>query len=365
MADPQTDRDDEDLASIGDRPVLPPRRGSELVAGLQLLPEQRLKAFSPEQLEIVTEIWVREKVTTRYERVLRSGGTGDKGRDVVAYPSAADRSVWDNYQTKRYGKALAPSDIWPEICKLVYWAVKGAYTNPRRYTFVAPLGVGAKAAELLEFEPDELRRQLLEQWETHGVRLCPLDEIKETITQFDFPEFDAVRPGEIVNDLKGTREYPVLFGGGLSKPRPPDAQPPDEIVESELLYIDSLVEAYDDHCPEGVAGPDAAFSHEVYGTHLRGSRREFYCAESLREFSKDVLAPPDDFDGLQEQIADGIKYTVARDFPTGYDRVLAACEQATVVEVADHPLRGDLRPSDRSGMCHQLANDGKVKWKRP
>jgi hypothetical protein len=42
--------------------------------------------------------------------------------------------------------------------------------------------------------------------------------------------------------------------------------------------------------------------------------------------------------------------------------VLAACEQAIVVQLGDHPLAGEVNPADRSGICHQLANDDRVRW---
>jgi hypothetical protein len=356
--------DDEDLVPLGEPPALPPRRGSDLGAGLGILPEDRLKVFSPDQLEIVVEYWLREGPEKEYEHLVRWGGPGDKGRDVVGYPSRADRSVWDNYQCKRYSEPLAPLDIWREICKLVYWVTQGAYTTPRRYTFVAPRGCGPKARDLLDFPAEKLRNQLLEKWDQYGSTLCPLDDIRDAIKAFEFPEFDAVLPGEIVGELKGTASYSVLFGGGLTKPRPEDDPPPAEIAESELGYVAALVEAYDDHCPGDVPGADAALEHATYGPHLRRSRREFYCAESLREFSKDVLTEPDNFESLQEQIEDGIQNTLAKTFPDGYERVLGVCEHATTIEVSDHPLRADLRPADRCGMCHQLANDGKVRWKR-
>lgn len=364
--DPTTpDRDEEDLVPLGEPPALPARRGSDLGTGLGILPEDRLKVFSPDQLEIVVEYWLREAVEKTFEHVVRWGGPGDKGRDVVAYPSRADRAVWDNYQCKRYAAPLTPADIWREICKLVYWVTQGAYTTPKRYMFVAPRGCGAAARELLEAPASELRSQTLEKWDQYGSTLCSLDEIKDAIETFDFPEFDAVLPGEVVGDLKGTASYSVLFGGGLVKPRPDDEAPPEKIAESELGYVAALVEAYDEHCQAEIAAADAALEHATYGPHLRRSRREFYCAESLREFSKDVLTEPDNFEGLQRQIEDGIQNTLAKSFPDGYARVLEVCEHATTIQVSDHPLRGELRPADRSGICHQLANDGKVRWKQP
>ena len=166
-----------------------------------------------------------------------------------------------------------------------------------------------------------------------------------------------------MDGLKSTAAYPVFFGGGLTKARPPSPEPPAQIGAHEIPYINRLIEAYDEHCPGGVADAGAATAHPLYGPHMSDSRRDFYCAESLREFSKDVLIEPDDYESLSRQIHDGIKPTMARGYPDGYERVLAVCEHATQVQLDDHPLRGEVQPADRIGMCHQLANDGHVAWK--
>jgi hypothetical protein len=342
---------------------MPARRGSELVSGLSLLPEQRIKAFSPEQLELLVKHWLVARTDKKYARVRIVAGPGDRGRDVLGFEHATEEIPWDNYQCKQYQKKLGPADVYAELAKLVYWTTEGAFSVPREYTFVAPLGCGASARSLLD-NPEKLRAGLANRWETSGSTLCAFDEIREALDAFEFPTLDVVTGGEIVEDLKGTPLYAVLFGGGLVKPRPPVPTPPEAIAATELPYIGALLEAYDDHAREAVDTPEVAFDHELYGDHLRGSRREFYCAESLREFSKDVLVPPDDFGTLQEQIADGIRHVVAEEFPSGYERVLAVCRHATSVQVDDHALASDLRPSDRAGMCHQLANDGRVQWRR-
>jgi hypothetical protein len=79
-----------------------------------------------------------------------------------------------------------------------------------------------------------------------------------------------------------------------------------------MPYVGCLVDAYDDHCDQAIQSSDDALSHDTYGEHLRSSRKDFYCAESLREFSKDVLIEPDDFESLQQEIYDGVKYTIDR-----------------------------------------------------
>src|SRR4051794_22761124 len=92
-------------------PTLQRRRGRDLEVGLGLLPEQRLRAFSAEQLEIVISHWLHS-LEARYARVRVFGGSGDKGRDVVGYPDATDRTVWDNYQSKQCAQRLTPADVW-------------------------------------------------------------------------------------------------------------------------------------------------------------------------------------------------------------------------------------------------------------
>lgn len=342
-------------------PPLPRRRGRDLLTGLHLLPEQRLAAFAPDQLEFVVAHWLNDAQAPKYARVEVFAGPGDKGRDVVGYPSATENDPWDNFQCKRYKKALQPSDVLEEVGKLVYWTSEGWYKAPRNYTFVAPKGCSPKLRDLLS-DHEKLRNALITKWDQYCGGLCGLSAIEIFIRAFDFPDFDVATAERIVNDLRDAAIYPVLFGGGLTKPRPPDKTPPPEIASHELPYVGCLVEAYADDCAGDVATAEHALAHSVYGQHLRESRRDFYCAESLREFSKDVLVEPDDFSSLQDRVFDGVKHTVAQDFPSGYKRVLAVCNQAVAIQVGDHPLTAELAPADRSGICHQLANDRRVTW---
>jgi hypothetical protein len=350
------------LAPLRPPPTLRRRRGNELTSGLQVDPIKRLALIGPDELENVVQFWLREKVEKEYARVRQWGGTGDKGRDVVGYPKSDTDMPWDNFQCKRYGSKLGPKELWPELAKLVYWTYEGSYPTPRRYIFVAPLGVSSKFQELID-DPAALRKGMKKNWEKVGAKLCDFDEIEDYLAGFEFPELSAVEGGEIVEGLKGSAVYPIYFGGGLSKPRPPVKTPPPSIDSHELGYVNALVDAYNDDCAESIASADVAFGHERYGPHLETSRANFYCAESLREFSKDVLTPPNSFEELQDQVHDGIQPKLAESHSSGYARVLAVSAHATLIGISDHPLRSDLEPADRIGICHQLANDGRVKWR--
>lgn len=353
-----------DFSVLASPPTLRRRRGNELATGIALDPVKRFAAFSPEDLESIVEFWLREKVEPEYERVLRWAGPGDKGRDVAGYVDTSDGSVWDSYQCKRLASKLSPTVVRPELAKLVYWTFKGSFPVPRRYVFVSPKGVSAKTRELLA-DPEGIRNWLRKNWEKACKDLCGFAEIEEFLAGFEFPKLDSVDGGQIVEDLKGTAIYSIFFGGGLSKPRPPVTPPPPAIGSHELGYVNALVEAYDDHCEDPISSAHVAFDHANYGPHLEGSRANFYSAECLREFSKDVLVAPDSFEDLQEQLNDGIQPKLAETFPSGYDRVLAVSSHVTTVQISDHPLRSDLEPADRIGICHQLANDGRIKWRKP
>lgn len=331
------------------------------MVGIQLLPEKRLRAFQPDDLELVIEWWLHEQVRNQYRHVVRYAGTGDKGRDVAGYEAEIGQSPWDNYQCKQYDAKLGPADVTAEVKKLVYYVTQGDYTAPRLYTFVSAKGLTANALELIG-DNAQLRARLLKQWEKEGPSLCPLDRIKDAVLAFDFPEFAETSAGQIVRDLAGTSSYAYFFGAGLTKPRPADRMPPAEIAAYEMPYIRELLAAYDDHCSERVTTVESALAKTVYGADLLGSRQDFYCAESLHEFSKDAYPDPHTFPELQDLINSGIRFTLAREHATGYDRSLAVREHATTIELGDHPLSDDVKPADRSGICHQLVNDGRFKW---
>lgn len=346
------------------RPETPRRRGSELIAGAQLPPLRRLKVISADDLEDVVWHWVYEVLEARYHRVLQAGGTGDKGNDVIGYLSDDSDGPWDNYQCKHYAQKLQPNTILSELAKLVYWCSQDAYRVPMNYWFVAPLGVSESTREWLR-NPSEVRERLQRKWHSYGGDLCSYDEIKDALEVFEFPGMDVLKGEDLVRGLQNSRVYPFYFGSGLTKSRPVDIRPPDEIAETELVYVERLLEAYADHSGQGSAALDEITADDEYGAHFRDSRREFYCAESLREFSKDQLVEHHQyFEDLQQQIYDGVIHTVRQDFSSGYERVLAACEHATTVQIDDHPLRDHLRSPDRSGICHQLANDTRLRWIR-
>jgi hypothetical protein len=76
------------------------------------------------------------------------------------------------------------------------------------------------------------------------------------------------------------------------------------------------------------------------------------------------LLPPGAFEELQDELHGGIKDEVRKNHPDGYQRVLAVVQTAKLLPITDHALKARLSLLDKGGICHQLANDKKVRWVR-
>lgn len=335
-----------------------------VAAGLPIPPIERIRIFSGGQWEDFVLEWA-DSLRDRYGTVERCGGAGDMGRDIIAFDNASPL-IWDNYQCKHYKSGLAPGDIWLELGKLVYYTHIEEYTFPRKYFFVAPQGAGTKLSNLLR-DPDKLKAQLIDNWEKHcknGVTSTAVVELNTNLRAYldglDFSIFEAVPPLRIIDQHAKTRWYATRFGGGLPV-RPKVLAPPATLAAHEVRYVRSLLDAYGDHLKCAVPTVADLGIHIDVREHFNDARLEFYSAEALRVFSRDTL-PPGAFEELQKEMHGGIKDEMRGAHPDGYRRVLSVVKTAKLLPITDHALMGRLTTHDRGGICHQLANDGKVEW---
>jgi hypothetical protein len=346
-------------------PPEPSSVSSDAVAFGGLIPPiDRLKIFSDTQWEEFVLEWAHS-LTTDYARVERCGGAGDMGRDVIAIVEIAS-GIWDNFQCKHHGSPLAPTDIWTELGKLVYYTRRGDYTYPRRYSFVAPQGAGPKLSNLLK-KPENLRAGLLENWDAHcrtkitATETVELDAaLRAYIAGLDFSIFDTIPPLRILDGHARTRWHVARFGGGLPE-RPPIPAPPAEPTEHETIFVHELLAAYGDHLKKPVVVASDLDSSDLRA-HYGEARLEFYSAESLRTFSRDTL-PPGAFERLQDDVHSGIGDDLRDDrHEDGYRRVVAVVKRARLLPLGAHAVHGRMSIRDRGGICHQLVNDRKFRW---
>lgn len=337
-----------------------------VASGQPIPPIERIKIFSATQWEEFVLEWA-DSLRTKYSLVERCGGAGDMGRDVIA-TCVSPTDGWDNFQCKHYDHPLRPSDIWVELGKLVYYTKRGDYSYPRQYCFVAPQGAGTKLSNLFR-KPSQLRAGLMAAWNdycrdkiTSTATVDLNQELRNYIDALDFSIFEAIPPLRLIEQHATTRWFVFRFGGGLPQ-RPPAAIPPSDPVAAEANYVRALLDAYGDHLNQYLGVIADLSSESDLLSHFGDSRLEFYSAESLRAFSRDTL-PPGEFEKLQEDIHSGLKDEIRAHHPDGYRRVVAVVKTARSLQISGHALHSELTVRDRGGICHQLANDQKVRWVR-
>jgi len=336
-----------------------------VLAGQPIPAIDRIKLFSAAQWELFVLEWV-DSLRDEYQVVERCGGAGDMGRDVIATVEDGN-GAWDNYQCKHYKESLKPGDIWIELGKLAYYTLRGEYTHPRRYYFIAPQGAGTKLSNLLK-KPEDLRAGLLANWDKECREKITKTELVECdaamkahIARLDFSIFEATPVLRIIDAHAKTRWYVARFGGGLP-PRPDPVTPPPVPADDETVFVAELRRAYAEHLKGDVNDVDKDLAgHDDLREHFADSRVEFYSAEGLRMFSRDTL-PPGVFEKLQDEVHSGIKDDVRGEFADGYRRVVAVVKTARTLPLTGHSLSSRMHIRDRGGICHQLANDGKVWW---
>jgi hypothetical protein len=343
------------------RPSATVPSSSTVIAGPPVPAISRLRLFDSSEWEEFVLEWA-DSLHDRYALVEKYGGANDLGCDVVAYLREEDDAAWDNYQCKHYDHSLAPGDAWPEIAKLLVHTRRGALRVPKRYVFVAPRGAGTKLAKLLR-DPDALRAAVLDAWEKDPSKRAPADlddDLRAHLASFDFSIFEAMPPLRLLDGHAQTPWHVARFGSGLPS-RPPIPSPPQTPATQEAVYVEELLRAYGEHLGHDLASVAALTSDPSLAEHFGDARIAFYSAEGLRLFSRDTL-PPESFSALQNDVHAGIKIDLRDKHTDGYARVLAATKTAQGLALSAHALAGTATVVDRHGICHQLANDGKVRW---
>lgn len=349
-----------------------PRYGNrDILLGTPTSPIVKLKTLSSDDFEAFIEEWAYGYLKAKgiYSFVQHTPGSGDKGRDVIGWiEPPGPLAKWDNYQCKHYDHPLMPSDIWLELGKLCFYTFNKEYTVPERYYFVAPQGVGPDLGDYLN-NPESLRKALKQEWDkkcknkiTKGKALPLEGQLLAYVEQFDFSIVRYKPPIEIIDEHRETVYHAPRFGGGLTKPRPATPPIPADIQVQEAEYIKQLLLAYSDYKKNPIQRPEDLQAFIDLYDHFNRQRRSFYEAEALRQFAKDSLPNNGNYEELKNDVFDGIIDTASSDFPHGYKRVVETIKVAFTLNLDGHALASELRLADRGGICHQLVNDGKVRW---
>jgi len=339
---------------------------SHVHTGVPIPEVMRVKLFSPDAWEEFVEEWA-SSLKNEYVKVRRFGGSGDLGVDIAGFCSADGfEGDWDNYQCKRYGRPLRPSDIWIEIGKIIYYSHKGEYVRPRHHYFVCSQDIGTGLEKILN-KPADLKAKAKENWDKHcreaitSTALAPLTGgLNEHFESFDFSIFSSRSHVELIEAHSKTGFHAVRFGGGLP-PRPDPALPPEELADNESRYIRQLLDAYGDHLGTSINDPAVLDPYNSLKRDYLRQRERFYHAESLRNFARDTV-PEGTFDDLQNEIYHGVIDVCEGSHVDGFERMKATVAQASSIAATSNPLVSAAKTQDRQGICHQLANDDRLIW---
>lgn len=356
----------------GFSPIAKPNGSGAVVSAAQvlngplILPISRIRLYSPSEWEEFINEWAACSLNGE---VVRFSGSGDRGVDVAVFlDSGKFNGMWHGYQCKHYASALSPSDAKPEIGKILWYSFKGEYRAPQSYTFMAPCGIGTKLNNLLN-NSKSLKKDLITTWDSACRKKItetaeiPLDgAFLAYVSAFDFSIFLGKQPLSLVDEHRCSPYHLQRFGGGLP-PRPLASKPPPSIAQIETRYVEQLLEAYSEREGTLISVPADLKTGTMLHGHFARQREAFYQAETLRVFVRDKVEPGT-FERLQEELYLGVVDTSDQDYSDGYERVVAVTRAAQEMQLVANPIAPIALTQDRHGICHQLANEDRLKWKK-
>jgi hypothetical protein len=317
-----------------------------------------------DELEQFCRTWVERR--SGYVEVLRFGGSGDKGRDVVGFLSnQKHEGEWDNYQCKQYSSKLSKDRGLLALGKVIYWISQGEFTSPRKFFFVAPNGVSGPLDALIN-SPSKLKAALIAEWDTACAgKIVTNTTIKldaaiiAAIDAFNFTSVSRVTVDEILEDPAAK---PLLVEKwGADPGEYPKAAVPADIESTEMAYIRALVDAYGEREKTPFPNPQSVLASTKYGPDLREHRERYFDAESFQKFYRDNTSEPI-IAKFRNDVRLGVQSTLKASAADALARVDAVMGQAAVIQPAG-PLAKYAYISVKQGVCHHLVNDGEMGWK--
>lgn len=343
----------------------------DILYGKSITPMQRLAVMDDAEFEEIVTEWAFEYLNSKYEKVRRCGGAGDKGRDVIGIKNSSTKK-WDNFQCKHYGNKLTPTNFYVELGKLCHYTFISDYTIPDNYYIVSREGIGTTLGDLLD-NPDKLKIALIDNWANYveskitlkGSGKIKLEgSFKSYVENFDFSIVKSVEPLELIEQHSQTSYYLYHFGGSIKKYREETSVPQINNYEEEMRYVQQLLIAYGEELSLQINSVDELTKHGHYLIHFNFQRTNFHSVETLKQFERDNL-PPNSiaFESLKEEIYNAVYSKVLVFYKNSFHRLLGILEHSTNLNITANPLTVTISLHDKQGICHHLVNENKLSWK--
>lgn len=340
----------------------------KVIHGRLIPPQQQILLYSSGEWEAFIEEWVHYQ-KTKYDKVVRFAGANDMGVDVAAFVDDKGlQGVWDNYQCKHYKEPLTPKTGITETGKIIWHVYMEHITCPRKYYFLAPKDCGMALKKQL-LNKQDLKDKLLEKWDdwcsksiTSKETISLKGELEGFVNTFDFGIFTFKTALEAIDEHRHTPYYAGRFGGGLPD-RPGAPKPPKKPDFSESRYIQQLFEAYGDHKNENVNEVEKLKLWPKLEEHYHRQREFFYHAESLRNFARDTV-PPGTYEELKDEVHAGVADLESSSYSDALERLNTVTQAAAQLPLSANGLITVVKIQDKRGICHQLANEDRLHWRK-
>lgn len=304
---------------------------------------------------------------TKYVKIQRIGGAGDKGRDIIG--TYQDGDV-DYYQCKHYQTPLMPTQFYKEFGKLCYYTFKNEIQIPKKYYIVASNDLGPSLSDLI-VNTSKLKMELFANWDKYCRKSISNEEIilnrtlKEYIGNFDFSKIEHIPITQVIDEHLKTKYGKLRFGG--IKVNVPTVTQPNNIEEEELPYVNALLEVYSEDSEIPIQSTDDLKKYNDYYTHFQRQRKDYYSIETIRRFVRDTFTDDNDFLCFKNEVYNGIIDVYEEKYKNGYQRLKEVLKQASQINTNKALLDSYLHligSSEKKGACHLLVNDDKLRWKK-
>lgn len=152
-----------------------------------------------------------------------------------------------------------------------------------------------------------------------------------------------------------------------SHKKPSKINPPDEIEDHELGYVQELYKVYHEVTGEDYVRPADLDSQPKLKRNFNRQRKDYYSAETIRRELRDTICQDEaeGFDLLKDEMYDGVITTRDKEYDSSFQRLTAVMEHATEVPISfnlQDRLLDWVGPGEKKGVCHMLVNDERLTW---
>jgi len=317
-----------------------------------------------DELEELIKKWIADKLS-EYVGFDRNSGAGDRGLDAVGFLSAERyEGKWDNYQCKQLSKSLGEPEFFTELGKVFYYASIKEFSCPNKYIFVAPKGIARGVRKFIGM-PSQLKSEILDNWDIRcsenivsNQKISMSTELREVVMSFDFRKIEAWNVHKLV-EIKSLRKVlheHVDIDPGIA----PKGVVPDAMTDTEENYIAQLITVYGSHSAQTFPDLLSVLRDPDYGPDIQDQRRRYHDADAFHRHFRDNIP-----DGILQQFNQDVYDGIISDYrsSTGYARLNAVMRAAATIQVSGIFEKHKRAPTSvKQGVCHHLANEGKIKW---